>query len=730
MGVPTNESNAGKRIRHFVGVESSKQLAFIDDLHRLGLSRTVDLPELIVVGDQNTGKSSVLQAITEISFPVESALCTRFPIKISFRQTPGTSTSVQAEIIPGRKTQDDDEFLERIKDFRFTSDELSANAMNQIIKEATERIFGDDNGAGQTLSDAILRIERSGPNEMHWTIVDLPGLVQNRGESSLASKRAMTNGKSGIHTDNAKIAKDLVRSFLENERNIVLWVVDDTDIERHKTLELFEEIPGLQSRTIGVLTKCDRKQETSDNWMVKLLRNEPSTKNHLEQGWFGLRNRKPIEADISDQERDQNEADLFEKLEWAGVRKSQTGIKALMDHIDKERRSRIQESMPRIIGEIRDNLRNCEAELENLGEVRDNTSAERLYVLRFCNELQKMADSALRARYQDIPSDDPRAMLRFQVTERLRRFQEELGDLNRIDPRVGFTGWEIDCTLNQLTNLSPNPENWMKPIATSNGENIYKAIYCESRVCQGTNLPGTISPEVEEKIFRKQSAHWRDIAFDLVNDIKNLVEESHDVFLRIAIPDSRTRGEMMATISKTREAWDAEIDAALEELIDDQQKRPTMTLQPYFLMESQRFNNDLESQVEQSRRNAGVRGTPGKPPEAQGVEGIVGPEHRRAQMPLEVTQIFHLRKRLEVYYGIAMNRFVDNVAMQVVERHVLGPNSPILTISTKRLVDLSDEELHRIAGEDESVTRQRARLNKDRSSYKQALAQWDQVRYF
>lgn len=74
-----------------------------------------------------------------------------------------------------------------------------------------------------------------------------------------------------------------MRSFLENERNIVLyvvtslqsqsiltiprWVVDDTDIERHKTLELFDEIPGLQSRTIGVLTKCDRKQETSDNWV-------------------------------------------------------------------------------------------------------------------------------------------------------------------------------------------------------------------------------------------------------------------------------------------------------------------------------------------------------------------------------------------------------------------------------------------------------------------------------
>jgi hypothetical protein len=36
----------GKRVRHFVGVESSEQLAFIDELQELGLSSTIDLPEV------------------------------------------------------------------------------------------------------------------------------------------------------------------------------------------------------------------------------------------------------------------------------------------------------------------------------------------------------------------------------------------------------------------------------------------------------------------------------------------------------------------------------------------------------------------------------------------------------------------------------------------------------------------------------------------------------------
>lgn len=33
-------------MRHFVGVESSEQLAFIDELQELGLSSTIDLPEV------------------------------------------------------------------------------------------------------------------------------------------------------------------------------------------------------------------------------------------------------------------------------------------------------------------------------------------------------------------------------------------------------------------------------------------------------------------------------------------------------------------------------------------------------------------------------------------------------------------------------------------------------------------------------------------------------------
>lgn len=458
--------------------------------------------------------------------------------------------------------------------------------------------------------------------------------------------------------------------------------------------------------------------------MVKLLRNGSSNKNHLEQGWFGLRNRKPVEANISDQERDQKEAELFKGPEWAGIRKSQTGIKALMDHIDKERRRRIQESMPKIIAEIRDNLRKCDLELEKLGEKRDTTAAQRCYTMQLCTDLQKMADSALRARYQDIPSSDPRVQLRFRVIERLKIYTNEMLKFDKMEPSVSF--YPIGEAIQQLSGSSKKPEEWVEIMAKVNG-NIYYAICNESRVCQGTNLPGTISPEVEEKIFRRQSAHWRDIAFDLVSDIKNIVKECHDIFLDLAIRDSRTRGEVVAMTSKTHEVWDEEIDASLNELIDDHQKRPLFTSNPELLIESRNFDRDLEKQIELIRKNAraNVNGKLG-----QDAEEWINPIDSSAQIPLELKQIFLVRKRLELYYVISVHRFIDNVATQVIERHVLGPECPLLAFNTNFSANLSDEDLQRIAGEDESVTRMRERLNKDKSGYKQALSQWGRVQYF
>jgi len=58
---------------------------------------TTDNEQLVVVGDQSSGKSSVLQGITRLPFPVDDTLCTRFPTEVSLRRSSGAET-ISAEI--------------------------------------------------------------------------------------------------------------------------------------------------------------------------------------------------------------------------------------------------------------------------------------------------------------------------------------------------------------------------------------------------------------------------------------------------------------------------------------------------------------------------------------------------------------------------------------------------------------------------------------------------------
>ncbi|RAH46275.1 putative dynamin family GTPase [Aspergillus brunneoviolaceus CBS 621.78] len=707
------------RVRHFVGVESSEQLAFIDELQALGLSSTINLPELVVVGDQSTGKSSVLQAITEVSFPVKAGTCTRFPTQISFRQTSvAKEFPIKATIVPGRQSEGDEALLARIKEFAIEKKALGPEDMSGIIEKATECIFGDHRGKTLSLSDATLRIERSGPDEMHWTIVDLPGLIRKDDKK----KGTKENSVSRIHGEtedekrmNAAVAWELARTYLENERNIVLIVMDNVDVERHRVWEVMEDLPGLERRCIGVLTKCDRKQEGSDNWMIQLLQNGLSTVPHLDHGWFGLRNRVPVEAHITDAERDERERAEFAKKDWETVDKDRTGIQALMQYVDRERRAQIQAGIPQIVAEIRQKLRECESDLRRMGDARDEPKAQRYFVFQFCNDMQRMAEATLRGQYQDVPSQDSRIMLRYEVQRRLDQFYKEMSDVHNMP--LPFSDFDKDLAV--LNSTSSDPEVWEDIVRKTPG--LYAEIYKEAKISEGRSLPGAVHPDVEEKIFRRQSTHWEGIARKFVDDVKQLVQACHEVLFRIAIPNSKVRLEVSRLLGKTMDEWHKHIDTALGELLEDNRARPLVTRNPQLLLDT--------ISADQSRGRILLGQKTKVASEDRRANGTGDTQTDRPQFISTIlSQVLFVRARLQSYYMIALHRFIDNVAMQVIERHVLGPKCPVLAVSIETFAKLDDDELNAIAGEDESDARMRARLERLRSRYTEALRRWERLR--
>lgn len=94
----TSTDNAG-------GLAKPDLLEKIDRLFACNAGEYVDLPQLVVVGDQSGGKSSVLETLTDLPFPRESSLCTRFATQITFHRS--SNTSVAASIIPSKDSPEE-----------------------------------------------------------------------------------------------------------------------------------------------------------------------------------------------------------------------------------------------------------------------------------------------------------------------------------------------------------------------------------------------------------------------------------------------------------------------------------------------------------------------------------------------------------------------------------------------------------------------------------------------
>lgn len=67
---------------------SPDRLRKIDQLREKNIDVILPLPTLVAVGDQSSGKSSLLESVTGIPFPRGQELCTRYATQITHRRDP------------------------------------------------------------------------------------------------------------------------------------------------------------------------------------------------------------------------------------------------------------------------------------------------------------------------------------------------------------------------------------------------------------------------------------------------------------------------------------------------------------------------------------------------------------------------------------------------------------------------------------------------------------------
>jgi GTPase SAR1 family protein len=211
-------------------------LDIIDHLRSQGISRYIDLPQLIVCGDQSSGKSSVLEAVSGLRFPTKDNLCTRFATELILRR--GGGSSITVTIVPGDHRNDE----ERQKLRAFKSPTTSLDEFAAIIG-AAEAAMGLEQNA-KAFSNDILRVEITGPKQPHLTLVDLPGLFH-------AGNKAQSES-------DACSVKSLVLSYMKKSRSIILAVVSaKNDYANQIVTKYARDLDPWGTRTLGIITKPD-----------------------------------------------------------------------------------------------------------------------------------------------------------------------------------------------------------------------------------------------------------------------------------------------------------------------------------------------------------------------------------------------------------------------------------------------------------------------------------------
>ncbi|OXV08567.1 hypothetical protein Egran_03670 [Elaphomyces granulatus] len=174
----------------------------------------------IVAQLRKSGKSSVLEALTEIPFPRNDNLCTRFATEIILRRA--TTDMLIIKVIPDSERPPHGQ--DQIKCFDKAADSIG-----------TLRAFAKD-----TLSVVI-----QGPQRPQLTLVDLPGIIQS--ETKDASK------------EDVSLVSAITEHYISQSRTICLAVVSATnDYANQPILNKVRRFDPKGDRTLGIITKPDR----------------------------------------------------------------------------------------------------------------------------------------------------------------------------------------------------------------------------------------------------------------------------------------------------------------------------------------------------------------------------------------------------------------------------------------------------------------------------------------
>ena len=368
------------------GLQTSEQRSVLDtiaQLRKCGLESVLSLPQLVVCGDQSAGKSSVLEALTEIPFPRSDNLCTRYATEIILRRA--TTDSLTIKVIPDddRPTKE----KEGIKGFKASI--TNFNELPIVMDKATA-LMGIDKGGSSTSSRAfakdVLSVEIEGPHRPQLTLVDLPGLIQTETK--------------GVTKADVGLVAEITDHYIKQPRTICLAVISATnDYANQGILTKVREVDFNGERTLGIITKPDKLSAGSgmEKAFLNLACNEDI---FFKLGWHVIKNRGFEEASYSFEERNASETAYFRRSNFSKLTKDCVGIDALRNRLSRMLFSHVKQELPKLREDLERAMTESKQQLEAIGHRRATVQDCRAFLVQSSLEIHDMCKAAVEGHYE------------------------------------------------------------------------------------------------------------------------------------------------------------------------------------------------------------------------------------------------------------------------------------------------------------------------------------------
>lgn len=330
-----DEEFLDRDLSHAFNQRLGQKLQILEELRSFLKERELDVPGIAVIGNQNVGKSSILEKITGIKFPQADELCTRAPTIVQTK--PDVHRSGMSAMVSRNPT-----FTNSVPLFSMEEVQFAIQQENEAIEQ---QCISSPNIPPIVLDPPIF-VQVSRGKSPSLKIADLPGInVSKHGEHDLLP-----------------ITSGIVQKYAEQDNMILIVVIlCNDDIEASLASKIAREVDPKRKRTIYVFSKCDylHNKEDSVDPILNFLKKYPDT-----MGIVALANKDDQMRDLSSQEEQDRFMDGHRGLRR--IPKHSRGYASLIKKIIDIQESQVRNFIPKAHETLREQMNEIRKELSSL----------------------------------------------------------------------------------------------------------------------------------------------------------------------------------------------------------------------------------------------------------------------------------------------------------------------------------------------------------------------------